>query len=85
MVAEVIPLRKHAGGRPSKADDLQIELDSRTVEERRFAREAEPLLRRLAFLSVELGPASMATVNHLAYLHQRHRQRWTHEDEGTAA
>lgn len=84
-LATVVPFRKAKRGRPTKADELQIELDSRRLEERRFARDAEPLLRRLSFLAVELGPASLATVNHLSYLHSRHRQRWTSEPDGDAA
>lgn len=86
MVADVIQLpKKHAGGRPSRADDLQLEIDSRTVEERRFARDAAPLLRRLAFAAVELGPTTLATVNHLSYLHERHLRRWSAEDPESAA
>lgn len=85
VLAPVIPLKKRGGGRPSKASVLQIELDSRTLEERRFARDAEPLLRRLAFAALELGPAAEATVQHLNYLHDRHRRRWTFEPDPEAA
>lgn len=83
--APVIDFPKAKRGRPSKADELQLELSARQLEERRFAREAEPLLRRLSFLAIELGPASLATVQHLAYLHDRHRRRWTHEQDGDGA
>lgn len=78
LPSNVVPMRKT---RSRQTSALQIELDSRRVEERRFARDAEPLLRRLAFAAVELGPAAEATVQHLSYLHYRHRARWQPQGE----
>lgn len=83
MTAEVIPLRHPRGH--SQTSELQLELDSRSLEERRFARDAEPILRQLEFAVSELGPQWLAKVHHLMYLHSRHRARWSPQPDPEAA
>ena len=79
----VLPFRKR--GRPSKADELRIELDSLTVEERRFARESAPLLRRIAVVCMAMGVHAYGSYRDLARLHERHSRRWETGPEDRAA
>jgi len=81
----LLPSPKPRHGRPSRADDLQDELIARRHEETEFAAIAAPLLRRLAYLTHDIGPAAHMTVMHLQALHVRHLRRWTSPDDGEAA
>lgn len=90
MVAEVIPLEPRRRGRPSAAADAEearMELDSRTLEERRMARDLAPIIRRLEFGIIELGggPRWMAEVHRLDYELRRHARRWSPAEPGEAA
>lgn len=78
MVAEVIPMRR---GRPTAASEAQMEMDSRTLEERRYSREQEPLIQRLYLVAREVGPTAHQTVAHLDALATRHRRRWSPPDD----
>lgn len=75
MVAEPIPFRPKRG-RPSRADELQLEMDSRRLEERRMAVEVRPLLARLYLVAHEVGPAAHSTVVQLDQHLTRHERRW---------
>lgn len=77
----VLPVRR---GRPSRADVLQMELDSRRVEERRHAREMAPLVRRLELVAHAVGPEAWQTVAAVSRLAQRHARRWEPEPEAAA-
>lgn len=84
MAAEIIPILRSRRGRPSAAMDLRMELDSRTLEERRYAREQQPLIERLYMVAREFGPQAHSTVAHLDALANRHRRRWEPQSDDAA-
>lgn len=83
--AEPIPIDRPKRGRPTIADVLRIELDSRRVEERRMARDAAPLVSRMYLVAHEMGPATWQVVAALDHLLTRHARRWTPDQDGGAA
>lgn len=84
VLAPVLALHRKRG-RPSKADILRMELDSRRLEELRMADHAAPLIRRLYVVAEEIGPACWQTVAALDALHRSHARRWRRDGEDDAA
>lgn len=84
MAAEIIPILRARRGRPTREMDLRMELDSRTLEERRYSREQQPLIERLYMVAREFGPSAYATVSHLDALASRHRRRWEPQSDDAA-
>lgn len=70
--AAVIPFRT---GRPSKADDLSLELAARAAEEAQMAEAIAPLVARLRLMAA--GPVAVATVSAVEAALTRHARRWT--------
>ena len=77
--ATVIPYRPRMG-RPSKADDLRMELDARTAEERAMSENVVPIIRagRRSHDPRVMAAALVAAEAALV----RHQRRWT--DGGAA-
>lgn len=83
-LAPVIPLRPRRG-RPSRADELAMELAARRAEELGAAGAVGPILRRMELVAHEFGPAAWQTYAALATWHRRHAARWADDDERGAA
>jgi len=71
-------------GRPSIADELRLELESRAFEELSFHAQAEPLLRRLEVVARASGPVTFKAIAALMHLHERHGRRWLPEMDDAA-
>jgi hypothetical protein len=72
--AQVITFRPRMG-RPSKADDLALELAARQQEETEWSEEVMPRIRRLQLMAS--GPVARATVAEIEAAMTRHQRRWT--------
>lgn len=61
-------------GRPSRADELRLELAAREQEERSMSESVLPLVRRLRLMAD--GPVAAATVAQIDAALARHARRW---------
>jgi hypothetical protein len=61
-------------GRPSKADELALELAARQTEEQQMAEAVLPLVRRLRLMAS--GPVAESTVAAIDQALARHARRW---------
>jgi hypothetical protein len=61
-------------GRPSKADELALELAARQTEEQQMAEAVLPLVRRLRLMAS--GPVAESTVAAIDQALTRHARRW---------